>query len=439
MRLIARYLQPPICEFKDRKERRGGDERYRGLRIDGPYDGGRVPPDPKILFVFPNEFRSYANQIYHELRTGNNQFPGMAAMFGVNMTPEQVARTAKFTVKGMSRGGAAKAYSRAIEESLKMDGSADIALVLCEKTLYQEIPSPYYASKTTLAAHGIPSQIVTVDLLNNPNQLTWAAANIGLQIFVKLGGQPWFVKPSPGGGDIIVGIGRSERRNGRGDITRYVGYTTAYTSGGVFRSVEVFTPHESFQDYLDGFQASVAQALRRTLGDATQPLRLVLHVPKKFSRKERERLEAALREVEVGERIAGYVVLRVNDEHPFHLFDLSHKSMAPLSGLSVELDSKNRLLLLEGRPTAGNMRRSPPAPLWVTLQASSITDTNLDALVQQIYELSVANWRGFNAKARPITTYYSKLIANILSASEGNEIVEAISSSNTLRDVPWFI
>src|SRR5262245_61260820 len=77
--------------------------------------------------------------------------------------------------------------------------------------------------------------------------------------------------------------------------------------------------------------------------------------------------------------------------------------------------------------------------LWVTLQDSSIIDMHLNALVQQIYEVSVANWRGFNAEARPITTYYSKLIASILSAFEGNEIVEAISSSGALRDVPWFI
>jgi len=437
MRFIARYLQPPICVFKGGRERRGGDDRYYGLRMDGPYDIGQVPSNPKILFVFPNEFRSYANQIYHALRTGNNLFPGMATMFGVNVTSGQVSRATRFTVEGMSRQEAAETYSRAIRDSLSTDGSADFALVLCEKTLYQETPSPYYAAKTTLAAYGIPSQVVTVDLLNNPNQLTWSIANIGLQIFVKFGGHPWFVKPSPGDGDIIVGIGRSERTNARGEITRYVGYTTAYTSGGVFKSVEVFTPHESFQDYLDGFQSSVAQALRRALGDAMQPSRLVLHVPKKFSRKEKERLETAVLEVE--ERIAGYIVLRVNDEHPFHLFDLSHKTMAPLSGHSVEMDNTNRLLLLEGRPTAGNMRRSPPSPLWVTLQVSNITDTNFDALVQQIYELSVANWREFNAKARPITTYYSKLIASILSASEGNEIVEAIASSDALRDVPWFI
>lgn len=436
MRFLARYLSPPICIFKDDEPYRD-DERYRGLRVAGPYDASNVPNNPKLLFVFPQEFRDYANQLYHALRTGNNQFPGMAAMFGVDIARDHVIRTSGFTVQGLSKQRAAEEYRRSIEETLKTEGPFEFAIVLCDRTLNYEMSSPYYAAKATLAAHGISSQVVTTDLLSNPNQLAWSIANIGLQVFVKLGGQPWFVRPSPGGGDIVVGIGRSERTNLQGETTRYVGYTTAYTSGGVFKSVEIFSPHKNFDDYLEGFQESVTQALRRALGDSTQPLRLVMHVPKRFSYKEKERLEAALQEV--GEQIAGYVVLRMNDEHPFHLLDLSHKSWAPLSGLSVEMDSRNRLLLLEGRPSKGNMRRPPPAPLWVTLQTSSVTDTNLDALVQQVYELSVANWRGFNAKARPITTYYSKLIAQILSASEGNDLVEAISSNVSLRDVPWFI
>lgn len=437
MRFVARYLSPPICVFNNGKERRGGDERFRGLRSYGPYDSSQVPHNPTLLFVFPQEYRDFANQIYHGLRTGNNQFPGMVAMFGVNLTRESVMRSATFTTQGLSRQAAAESYKRSIEDTLKLNGRPDFALVICEKTQDYEMPSPYYASKSILSASDIPSQVVTIDLLNNPNQLAWSLANIGLQIFVKLGGHPWFVRPSPGGGDIVVGIGRSERISPQGDITRYVGYTTAYTSAGVLKSVEVFRPETNLDDYLEGFQVSITQALRRVLSDPSDLHHLVLHVPKKFSRLEEERLNTALNEM--SQWIAGYVVLRVNDEHPFHLFDGSHKSLAPLSGLNVELDKRNRLLLLEGRPTEGNMRRSPPAPLWVTLQTSNVTSSNVDALVQQIYELSVANWRGFNAKARPITTYYSKLIARILNASESNDVIEAIAASTRLRNVPWFI
>lgn len=434
----ARILQPPTCVFGNGVERTGGDERFKGLRANGPFDGSDVPRAPRIVFVFPTEYTPLANQIYHGLKTGNNQFPGMNALFEVALLKDNVIRASKFSINGMSREQAATAYGQAIHNFIGDEGTADFALVICDKTQHWESPSPYYTSKATLAAAGMPSQIVTTDLLENPNQLTWSLGNIALQIFVKLGGHPWFVKPSPGAGDIVVGVGRSERRDARGSLTRFVGYTTCYTAGGLLKSVEVFKPQNTFQDYLDGLGTSVSQALRRAIGKSKQPARLVLHVPKTFSRVERERVEAALDGIEHDAAIQ-YVVLRVNDEHPFLLFDPAHQTMAPQSGISVELDSRNRILLLEGRPASGNMRVSPPAPLWVTLQAASTSETHIDTLVQQVYELSVANWRGFNAKARPITTHYSKLIADILSATEGNDIVNAIAANERLRNVPWFI
>lgn len=438
MTFNSRILQLPTCVFKGGVGRTGGDERFKGLRTFGPYDAAGVPEFPRIMFVFPAEFTQLANQIYHGLKTGNNQFPGMKALFNINILKDNVARATKFTTSGMSREKAAAAYGRAIQNFINDGYQADFALVICDKTQHGESPSPYYTSKAVLAANGIASQIVTTDLLSNANQLTWSLGNIGLQIFVKLGGHPWFVKPSPGAGDIVVGVGRSERIDARGVSTRVVGYTTCYTAGGILKSVEVFKPQIAFRDYLDGLESSVTQALRRVIGQDAQPTRLVLHVPKTFSRAERERIESALNSIEHEEPIQ-YVVLRVNDEHPFLLFDLSHQTMAPQSGISVELDSRNRILLLEGRPMSGNMRKAPPGPLWVTLQASSTSETHIDTLVQQIYELSVANWRGFNAKARPITTHYSKLIAEILSAAEGNDIVNAIAENERLRSVPWFI
>jgi argonaute-like protein implicated in RNA metabolism and viral defense len=436
MKFDATFLQSPTCVFKGNVERRGGDERFRGLRTIGAYDTSRVKTMPTILFVFPTEYRTFANQIYHGLRNGNNQFPGMQAMFGITLAQEAAERVPKFSVENMSLFDAASQYRHTIKEFFATNVKVDFAIVLCSKTQQEESPSPYYAAKATLAAHGVPSQIVTVDLMDNENQLAWSLGNIALQIFVKLGGTPWYVKPSPGGGDIVVGIGRSERTNEQGNISRYVGYTTCYTSGGLFRSVEVFKPQSTYDDYLESLETSVTQAFRHIVA-GEQPPRLVLHVPKTFSNEERQRVEKALKSVQ--QDVAGYVVLRVNEEHPFLLFDLNHQTMAPPSGLSVKMDNKNRVLLLEGRPSMGNIRRSPPAPLWVTLQTANGIEAQLDAMVQQIYELSVANWRGFNAKARPITTYYSKLIANILASSEGNDIVDAIAANSELRSVPWFI
>ena len=291
MNFAGRYLADPVCVFKNGVEHRGSEFRFRGLRESGPYDSTRIPNEPRFLFVFPQEFRPLANTLYHGLRSGNNQFPGMAAMFGVNISPAQLKSANKFTVDSSTPREASKRYHNTIREFLESDNFVDFAIVLCHKTAHYESPSAYYASKAALASRGIPSQVITVDTLSDANQLSWSIGNIALQIFVKLGGQPWFVRPSAGGGDIIVGIGRCQRIDERGRITRYVGYTTAYDSGGVFKSIEVFAPQNSMDDYLAGFESSMVAALKGVIGNTNQPLRLVLHVPKTFSFAERHQLK----------------------------------------------------------------------------------------------------------------------------------------------------
>lgn len=250
---------------------------------------------------------------------------------------------------------------------------------------------------------------------------------------------PWFVVPSSGAGDIVIGIGRSERFDpATGKVKRCVGYTTCYDSGGLFKSIELFEPRAEFYEYLDALKTSVEGAISNAVKDGNVGIRLVLHVPKRFSRAEREQVEAALDSVRSSHDIE-YVVLRLDDNHPFKLYDLGHPTNAPRSGLCVSLDSRNRILILEGRPATGMMRKPVPNPLWVTLQASSTEGTSLDALSQQIYDLAASSWRGFNARARPITTHYSKLIAEMLAAEEDDEVIWKIYKNEQIRGVPWFI
>ncbi len=420
MNFKARQLSLPECVFGDGSQA-NADERYKALRRRRPFDNSEVVSNPTILFVFPDEYQVSANKLFKALKNGNNQFPGIESLFGVPLANSSVRRVSnRFSVSGMSASEAALRYEAAIQDQLSKDSNIDFAIVICDKTPRFDFKTPYYASKINLAASGVASQIVTLDLLKNESQLDWSLANIALQIFVKLGGHPWFVKPSPGGGDIVIGIGRSEREHSNGSKSRFVGFTTCYTSGGLFKSVEIFKPQRGMSDYLDALQGSIEGALQTVISQDADPVRfLVLHVSKKFGRSEHERLEAALKSVESKIAIQ-YVVLRVTEDHPFVALDRSHSSFAPQSGLSIELDTKDRLLVLEGRPAYGDMRKPASSPLWVTLQQSNTGDTTLDALVQQIYELSVANWRGFNARAKPITIHYSELVADILSASEND-------------------
>ena len=55
-------------------------------------------------------------------------------------------------------------------------------------------------------------------------------------------------------------------------------------------------------------------------------------------------------------------------------------------------------------------------------------------LVSQVFDLSLVNFRGFNAKAFPISLYYSYLIAKILTKGSGLTL-----SDEGLANRMWFL
>ena len=55
--------------------------------------------------------------------------------------------------------------------------------------------------------------------------------------------------------------------------------------------------------------------------------------------------------------------------------------------------------------------------------------------LQDAINLSGANWRGFNAKAMPVSVYYAQLIARYLKEFESHGL--AAVDVNTLT--PWFL
>lgn len=58
------------------------------------------------------------------------------------------------------------------------------------------------------------------------------------------------------------------------------------------------------------------------------------------------------------------------------------------------------------------------------------------AFLQDILNLSGANWRGFNAKSIPISIYYSQIIARYTEAFEN---IDGYKEGSISNDKPWFL
>ncbi len=125
-----------------------------------------------------------------------------------------------------------------------------LALVLVPHSEHWETETPYYESKALFARLGMPTQMVTAELLQDDREFGWSVANIALATFAKLGGIPWVVEAPAEDQDLVLGIGRADIRHAAGP-RRIFGYAVAFTSNGAYRQVWGFAPAADEETYAE--------------------------------------------------------------------------------------------------------------------------------------------------------------------------------------------
>ncbi len=167
-----------------------------------------------MLFVFPEELRALSRQLASVLAKGQGTYPGFQQLFRVELDTQTMYDSLAFEANLSERAGAAAAYREAIADWNTRPRAHDpeLAIVLVPHSERWEVEQPYYEAKAAFAQLGIPTQMVTSELVSNPRQFGWAVANIALAAFAKLGGVPWTVEAPGDDSDLEIGIGRADIR-----------------------------------------------------------------------------------------------------------------------------------------------------------------------------------------------------------------------------------
>ena len=172
--------------------------------------------------------------------------------------------------------------------------------------------------------------------------MKWSVSNIGLQIFSKLGGVPWLVKPAKNN-CLIFGLGSVlERDNGK--ITKYTAYTVCLDSSGAFKYIKPLSSSNNEEIYLDNLETNLKSVLARELGDHYNSL--VLHLPYKISNKEIEVIKAVATEFRESDEFE-VIVIRVNTKHKFLGFS-NHNTCVPYESTYIQLSKNEFLVWTEG-------------------------------------------------------------------------------------------
>lgn len=406
---------------------------FMGIKSNGPYR--LVDGNVRYLFLFSERTRSLARDVYLGL-TGKlfpGQFPGLQKMFSLPIRKDLVEH---HLVQDFDEPSIGAIESRVRELKSSFSNSKIIVVAVLPKGFkgVEAAFDAYGYLKLMALRNDTYCQVVTEDTFFKKDQLKWSVSNIGLQIFSKLGGAPWLVKPAKNN-CLIFGLG-SVQETLDGNITKYTAYTVCLDSSGDFRYIKPLSSSNDEPTYLDSLKSNLQEVLSSELGEHYKSL--VLHLPRKISRKEIDVVKevvSSIRKVEEFE----VIVIRINTKHKYLGFS-DHNTCVPYESTYVQLSTNEFLIWAEGLQYGKEvLHKRVSEPLLVEFMESREEWTTKKECLQDILNLTGANWRGFNAKAQPISISYSRLIARFMKEFSHLESVNDMSIVSAKSVAPWFL
>jgi hypothetical protein len=397
---------------------------FGGISTHGPWQS--VPECPLLIFIFREDERQAARELVRAIRGQSPRlnFSGFENLFKVPLpVSDKPVVLQDFSKAEMDR---------ALREIRAAGPKALPVLILP----HAEGEDAYATHKAIFTNAGISTQVCTTDTIADDYTLKWSVGNIALQIFCKAGGQPWKMKPTDER-CLIIGLGQShkrKRKNGRETIEKYFAFSVLTDSSGLFQSIEVLSHADSEGAYIEGLKAKLAGLLKTK---AQEFSKVVLHTPFKLKHAEMRVLEDVVSNAAKESASCKFVVLKVNQRNRFFAVNRDVNSLVPYEGSYLQLSPREFLLWFEGLfPDKPKVTKAVPGPTHVEfLRVSDQSLIGDGTILQDLLNLSGANWRGFNAKSTPVSVLYCQLIADMLHEFQARNL-----PMPPIKEIhPWFL
>jgi len=419
--IYGQLLPPPDLRFDYANPSAVTKNPRQGLLRYGPYDSGLLGKEKVVCgLLYPAGCDDLKEALIQGLTNGLEHFPGFKSYFRVPLDL-QVVR---------SYGN----LEAVLKEIVVRD--IDLAIIVVQNG---DSPEVYQVVKQWFSANGIPSQIVTVPKLEDQRQRPWVIESMAVACYGKIGGSPWVVPSKDRRREIIIGVSRAIDRV-RGVA---VGFVTLFNQDGDFLYLGSKAPvirwpmrgqREEEERYIRDMKENIQEVFEYYVQMQGEADLLTVHLCKRPGPLELAAVQEAIKDWDIP-----FAILHVNDDTTFRLFDTSHPTYVPLTGLAVFLSKRHALLLLDGRQNGERRRRGIPRLVEVRLDPrSTLSEDEFPRLVHEVSNLSRMNWRGFNAKASPASLNYSYLIANLV-LTIGLDKWNTLVSQGRLRDKAWFL
>lgn len=394
-----------------------------GMRDGGAYE---IPKDKaeKVKFVFIFQNKEQANSLYLSFKRGLKHFPGLLSYVGIQVN------IANERLNYQSRDSLIKDFEAFLKSDLSKNFYEDyFAVVLVpfsrEKASIEDSKT-YYLIKERLLKKGIPTQFIDSEKINSAS-FHYHLPNISIAILAKIGGVPWKLKAKPYN-DLIVGF--NEIKYGEEAV---IGSAVYFDNSGRLQQIKTFkSPRRN--DLIISLKDSITQFIKSNLNP---PDRLIIHYYKPPRQRDVANIHRLIRE-EFRFSLP-FAIVEINDskEKSDLCFDVENSYGMPVSGTYIQL-KKNEYLLFNNLRYWKNPIRPITVeeyPLKIKLYNGGSGGFSNRELLSQVYEFSRLYWKGLKQRSQPVTTLYSKLIADFAFHFDNREIPENDISQKTA----WFI
>jgi ribosomal protein S17 len=270
----------------------------------------------------------------------------------------------------------------------------------------------YYQCKYEFDKMNIPIQFASHKTLKNNNN--YAYDGLILQIFAKLGGIPWKMKPTSEK-CLILGLAQANpnrRLYKKSPVKRFFGYSVLMDTSGIYKSLEVFSNELEKTEYLNHLKSHIVNIINQYQNNYKK---IVIHSPFKIKEEELDAIQNAI--TESNAKNIEFVVIRINIRNDYFGYNKQRNSLVPFESSLIKLSEKKYLIWLEGskRNSDEQVSKRLSGPAYVEFHyPDKLSDTDKKAYLQDILNLSGANWRGFKAKSEPASTYYCYLVTQFI-------------------------
>jgi hypothetical protein len=390
----------------------------------GMRDYGNFQPSPvakEVQFIFIYENYDDANKLYQYLKNGLRHFPGLQTY--VEIPPTLADLRLKYEKQSLK-----KTFDNFLSEKLPNNNYEKYFVILIgpfkKNNQSDDLNNLYYYIKKELLKKGITSQFIYYQNIRS-DQFHFFLPNIAIAMLAKLGGIPWKLKEQPYK-ELIIGFNAKEIDN-----TKYIGSAVFFDNQGHLKNVNSYKGR-NLRNIANGLKQAIEDF--REMNPEENLKRVIIHTYKPFGKKE-QRIEKLLREELDLDIPLIYIEINETKSNIEVCFDENYKYGMPVSGTYIKT-GRNEYLLFNNTRYHEKPLRSVKEEWPIKLRIYSGENINLDEkqLISQIYEFSRLYWKGLKQKSQPVTTIYSKLIAEYT-----GYFVEQIPRNKISQETPWFL